>query len=250
MTDSITYVGHSTVRLELAGTTLLTDPLLRGRFLHVRRQARAPAPGTLADLDAVLVSHLHPDHLDFASLRALDRDTRMVVPAGGARVVRRRGFRRVTELRPGDATLVGSVEVVATAAAHDGRRYPLGPRIQALGFDLRAPATRVYFAGDTDLFDEMKDLAGGVDLALLPIGGWGPRVKSGHLDPRRAAQAAAMIRPRIVVPIHWGTYLRAGLERSPGLLSDPPRELVAQLAELAPGVQARVLAPGASLELG
>jgi L-ascorbate metabolism protein UlaG (beta-lactamase superfamily) len=249
MNDSLTYVGHSTVRLELAGTTLLTDPLLRGRFLHVRRQAPRPASGTLDDLDAVLVSHLHPDHLDFASIRALDRDTRMVVPAGGARVVRRRGFRRVTELRPGEATVVGSVEVVATPAVHDGRRYPLGRPVEALGFDLRAPASRVYFAGDTDLFDGMKELAGGIDLALLPIGGWGPKVGPAHLDARRAAEAAAMIRPRIVVPIHWGTYLRAGRERSPGLLSDPPRELVAQLAEVAPAVQARVLAPGASLEL-
>ncbi|MEO8091772.1 MAG: MBL fold metallo-hydrolase [bacterium] len=248
MSDSVTWVGHATVRLELAATTLLTDPLLRGRFLHVRRHAAKPAPGTLSDVDGVLVSHLHPDHLDFASIRALSRETELIVPAGGGRMLRRRGFGRVTELRPGETTRVGSVEVVATPAAHDGRRYPLGPRVEALGFDLRAPASRVYFAGDTDLFEEMGRLAGGVDLALLPIGGWGPRLGAGHLDPRRAAQAAAMIRPRIVVPIHWGTYLRAGL--GSGRLGDAPRELVAQLAELAPDVQARVLSPGGSLALG
>lgn len=248
MSDSVTYVGHATVRLELDGTTLLTDPLLRGRFLHVLRHAAEPAPGTLSDVDGVLVSHLHPDHLDFASMRALSRETELVVPAGGGRMLRRRGFSRVTELRPGETTRVGSVEVLATPAAHDGRRYPLGPRVEALGFDLRAPASRVYFAGDTDLFEEMSELAGGVDLALLPIGGWGPRLRAGHLDPRGAAEAAALIRPRIVVPIHWGTYLRAGLDS--GRLGDPPRELVAQLADLAPAVQARVLAPGESLTLG
>lgn len=249
MGDVATFVGHSTVRLELGGTNLLTDPLLRQRFLHARRQVGPATAGVLEGLDAVLVSHLHMDHLDFPSIRGLDRDVRMVVPAGGGRVVRRRGFRRVTELRPGESVKVGSVEVVATPADHDGRRWPLGPAVDAIGYDIRAD-TRIYFAGDTDLFDEMADLAGAIDVALLPIGGWGPKVGEGHLDGLRAAQAAAMIRPRVIVPIHWGTYLRADLARShPELLSEPPRELVARVAELAPESEVRVLQPGESLTL-
>jgi L-ascorbate metabolism protein UlaG (beta-lactamase superfamily) len=249
--DRITFAGHSTVRMELGGTTLLTDPLLRRRFLHAYRHAAPPPPGVLDGLDAVLVSHLHMDHLDFPSIRGLDRETEMVVPHRGARVVRRRGFRRVTEMGPGDAVTIGAVEVVATIAVHDGRRYPFGPAVQALGFDLRAPGSRVYFAGDTDVFDGMADLGPNVDVALLPVGGWGPRVGEGHLDAERAAEAAALIRPRIVVPIHWGTYLRAGLAGTrPGLLTEPPRELLAAVRRVAPDVKVKVLEPGASLELG
>lgn len=252
MDDSITFAGHSTVRLELGGTTLLTDPLLRERFLHVRRHAEPAAEELLHDVDAVLVSHLHADHLDFPSIRELDRSVEMVIPAGGRRVVGRRGFRNVTELRPGDRARVGAIEVVATEADHDGRRYPVGPTVEALGFDLRAPDSRVYFAGDTDLFAGMAQLGPGIDAALLPVAGWGPLGGSGrgHLDARGAAEAAAMISPRVVVPIHWGTYLRAGLEsRREELLDDPPHQLVRHAAEVAPLVTVEILQPGERMSL-
>jgi L-ascorbate metabolism protein UlaG (beta-lactamase superfamily) len=248
--DRITFLGHSAVRLELGGTTLLIDPLLRRRFLHVLRVA-PPAPAeTLRGVDGLLISHLHMDHLDFPSIRGLDRSIPVLVPKGGERLLRRQGFRNVTGLAPGDAARVGTVEVTPTRADHDGRRWRLGPAVQALGFDLRAPGSRVYFAGDTDLFDEMAELGPGVDVALLPVGGWGPGVGEGHLDPKRAAQAAALIRPRIVVPIHWGGYLQVGLaRRRPHLLTEPPRELAAQVEALAPGVEVEVLEPGESLSL-
>jgi L-ascorbate metabolism protein UlaG (beta-lactamase superfamily) len=135
-------------------------------------------------------------------------------------------------------------------AEHEGRRYKIGHPVDALGHDLNGGGRRVYFAGDTDLFDDMSELAEGLDVALLPIAGWGAHLHSGHLDPRRAAEAAAIMQPRVAVPIHWGTLLRVGLDRRhPELLTDPPREFEAQLAELAPGVEAGVLAPGETLEL-
>ena len=250
--DRLTFVGHSTVLLELGGTRLLTDPLLRPRLLHARRVADPPPAGVLDGLDALLVSHLHPDHLDFRSLRGLDRGVRLVVPEGGGRVVRRRGFRDITELRAGGTAAVGGVEIEAVFAAHDGRRLPVGPRVEALGFLLAAPgAPTVYFAGDTDLHDDMSELAGRVDVALLPVGGWGPKVGEGHLDGRRAAEAAALIRPRVVIPIHWGTYLRSDLiGRRPELLTEPPERLTEEAARLVPDVEVAVLEPGRSLELG
>jgi L-ascorbate metabolism protein UlaG (beta-lactamase superfamily) len=249
--DRITYVGHSTVRLELGGTTLLTDPLTRRRFLHAVRQVPPVAPAVTDGVDAVLASHLHMDHLDFPSMKPLGTDVELVVPAGGARVVARRGYRNATELRPGDVTRVGSVEVTATEADHDGRRWPLGPSVEALGFVLRGAGHSLYFAGDTDLFDGMAEL-GEIDVALLPIGGWGPKqgTSEGHLDARSAAEAVALIRPRIAVPIHWGTYLRRGLAgRREKLLGGPPREFAAEVARRAPETEARVLAPGESLDL-
>ncbi len=232
------------MRLEISGTVLLTDPVLRERFLHIRRVAPAPPAATLERIDALLISHLHPDHLDFPSLRDVDRGIDVLVPAGGAGLLRRAGFTTVTELVPGDSARVNSVEIFATHAAHDGRRYPVGPSVQAIGYDVRG-SSRVYFAGDTDLFDEMAELATGVDVALLPVGGWGPQVGTGHLDPVRAARAAALIRPRLAIPIHWGTYRRIGLSAE-ALGPDPARKFAGLAAELAPGVAVEVLEPGAA----
>jgi L-ascorbate metabolism protein UlaG (beta-lactamase superfamily) len=246
--DRITFLGHSAVRLELGGTTLLVDPLLRRRFLHVLRAAPPPAPETVVGVDGLLISHLHMDHLDFPSIRGLDRATPVLVPAGGERLLRRRGFRDVTGLVAGDGAVIGAVEIKAARADHDGRRWRYGPPVESLGFDLRAPAARVYFAGDTDLFDEMAALAGRVDLALLPIWGWGPRLPAGHLNPESAARAVALIEPAVAVPIHWGTMRSVGAKGADDPHA-PARAFKEAVAAAAPGTEVRVLAAGDSTTL-
>src|SRR5436189_4237078 len=90
--DSATYVGHATVLLDLEGTRLLTDPVLRKRVGPLVRHGASPASGTTKRLDAVLVSHLHRDHADLGSLRRLDRDLQLLVPPGSRRFFERRGF--------------------------------------------------------------------------------------------------------------------------------------------------------------
>jgi L-ascorbate metabolism protein UlaG (beta-lactamase superfamily) len=115
--------------------------------------------------------------------------------------------------------------------------------VHAVGYVVDAGA-RVWFAGDTDLFPELADLAG-VDVALVPISGWGPPIGRGHLDPERAAEALATIRPRFAVPIHWGTYRMFGHGGRPADI-DVFRD---RAAALAPDVELHVLPVGASLEL-
>jgi L-ascorbate metabolism protein UlaG (beta-lactamase superfamily) len=248
--DRLTFVGHSTVLVDLRGVRLLTDPVLRDRLLHLRRHATAPAREVVERIDAVLISHLHGDHLDLPSLRSVGSDVPLIVPRGAGAWLGRAGFERVVELAAGETTEVGEIEVAAVPAHHQPRRWTLaGPKAQPIGFEVRGER-RVYFAGDTDLFAEMDEMAGTIDVALLPVWGWGTTLKAGHLDPRRAAEAAARIRPRIAVPIHWGTLFPIGRARKHGhLLHDPPREFAAQVAELAPDVEVRVLEPGESLAL-
>jgi L-ascorbate metabolism protein UlaG (beta-lactamase superfamily) len=248
--DRLTFVGHSTVLVELDGARLLTDPVLRNRLLHLRRHGTAPAREVAERIDAVLISHLHGDHLDLPSLRSVGGDARLIVPRGAGAWLGRAGFERVVELAAGETTQVGEIEVAAVHAHHQPKRWTLaGRKAQPIGFEVRGDR-RIYFAGDTDLFPEMDELAGTIDIALLPVWGWGTSLGAGHLDPRRAAEAAARIRPRIVVPIHWGTLFPIGRARKHGhLLHDPPREFAAQVAELAPDVEARVLEPGESLAL-
>lgn len=247
----ITFVGHATVLLELAGLRLLTDPVLRPRLLRIiHRHGAEPAAEVARAIDGVLISHLHHDHLDFPSLRMVGDRTPIVVPEGGRRTFRRRGLGHAVELSAGERTALGAAAVLATTAVHEGRRFKFGPRVDALGYVIEAAGLRIYFAGDTDLFDGMRELGDDLDVALLPVAGWGPKVGRGHLDPRRAAEAAAMLAPRVAIPIHWGTLIRADLRHRAGELSNEPAErFVAQLAELAPDVEARVLEPGASLGL-
>ena len=246
---AITWIGHATVLVDLDGTRVLTDPVLRDRVGPLQRVAASAAPDVTDGIDLVLLSHLHADHADLPSLRRLARGSpRVVAPRGAAAWLAARGIENVSEMRVGEELRIGPLRVAATPAVHDGRRRPLGAEAAAVGFVVRGSRS-AYFAGDTDLFEEMDELAGTIDVALLPVWGWGRTIGPGHLDPDRAARAAARIAPRIAVPIHWGTLAPARplpRLRDPGW---PAREFVQRAARAAPGVEVRVLQPGERTEL-
>ncbi len=246
MSAEVTYVGHGCVLVAMDGVALLTDPLLRRRVAHLRRAA--PDASELSTPDAVLVSHQHGDHLDPRSLRRLGGGLRLVAPPGASDYLRRRSLGDVTEVQPGDELDVGDVRVRVTQADHAGARRR-GSSGVAVGYLLEG-SSRIYFAGDTDLFDGMAEL-GPVDLALLPIWGWGPTLGAGHLNPESAGEAAALLAARVAVPIHWGTYAPAHLmlRTRPGFLDLPPGRFRASVAEHAPATDVRVLAPGESTRI-
>lgn len=245
---SITYLGHATVLVDLNGTRVLTDPLLFDRITFLRRQVSSLAAHEHADIDLVLISHLHHDHTDLRSLRALGELTRLIVPLGSLDFFHRAGMRNVAEMAPGDTMHHGHVRIRCTPADHDGLRVPRGPRAAAVGYVIEADyptgqTASVYFAGDTDIFPEMHGLVPDLDVALIPVWGWGPNLGPGHLTPQRAAEAVAMLAPRFVVPIHWGTYFPFGLGTiAPGTRRtqvEPPQAFEAAL--LALGVQTQLL---------
>ena len=251
--DRVTFLGHSTVLIELGGARLLADPVLRPRILHLRRHAPPVEPAKLLPLDAILISHLHHDHLDVGSLRALGKANTVVVPAGGGRVVRRARFEDVREVEAGDRLELGTASVEAVTAQHPGERRPFGgPKAKALGYLAEGGGRRVYFAGDTGLFEEMEEIgAAGLDCALIPVWGWGTSVGEGHLGPRSAARALRLLRPRMAVPIHWGGLFPIGqARRRPHFLTDPPNEFAEHAASIAPEVEVRILQPGSSADLG
>src|SRR4051794_28284376 len=125
--ERITWLGHATLLLEVGGARLLTDPLLRDRVGHLRRHAEPPAAALSEDIDAVLVSHLHLDHLDVGSLRRLSRRVPVLVPTGGGGLLRRLGFANTIELPVGDEAQIGGAQVRAVPAGHHGPRPPLPP---------------------------------------------------------------------------------------------------------------------------
>jgi len=248
--DHIVWGGHATVRIVLGGEAVLTDPVLRRRVMHLRRVVPL-VDGLGAGLRAVLISHLHHDHLDPASLRMLPADAQLVVPIGSRSALGRRTRQSVIELAPGESTTIGALEIRATTAAHEGGRSGRrGSSPPALGYVVGHRAATVYFAGDTDIFPGMADIAPRLDLALVPIWGWGPTLGPGHLDPERAAEALTLLRPRIAVPIHWGTYRPVAGRGGPHPRDGAPElRFLRAAGTCAPDVVVRIVAPGQALPL-
>ena len=251
MPVEITWWGHATCTIEDSDIRVLTDPLFARRLAHLRRRRGAVPPPEAHRADLALVSHLHADHLHLPSLGSLAPGTRLLVPRGALRAVpglRRLRQLRIDEMSPGDQTMVGDLVVRAVPARHDGRRLPVGPhRSPALGYVVEGEA-RTYFAGDTGLFDDMAKEVGPVDVALLPVGGWGPYLGEGHLDAGRAAQALARLSPRSAVPVHYGTYWPIGMDAvRPHEFHTPGDEFVRIAAQLAPSVSVHRLGHGESV---
>jgi L-ascorbate metabolism protein UlaG (beta-lactamase superfamily) len=258
----LVFLGHSTVRIDLAGRTVLTDPLLTRGVGPLRRVVAPVEESAWAGVDVVLISHLHGDHLHLPSLRALGTGTRIVVPRGAGSWLRARGFTHVDELSPGESIPDGDLRITAVPAEHSGHRWgprlTHGPDTRAVGHLVEGDGVTVYASGDTDLHPGMARLGErGIDVALLPVWGWGPSLGPGHLDPERAAEAVALLRPRIAVPVHWGTFAlplsrhlpTRGSSRMRRLLLEPPHRFAAAVAARGLPTTVLVTEPGTTVPL-
>jgi len=219
---TLTWVGHSSLLLQLDGLNILTDPIWSERASPVRFAGprRWVPPGIAFDelppLDAVLLSHNHYDHLDDVTVRRLTQAhpaAAWMVPLGLASFVGKRGARLVTELDWWQEHAIQSLRIAATPALHFSARG-FGDRGETLwcGFALRGASGRsVYFAGDTAFhpeFGRIGERYGPFDLALLPIGAYEPRwfMRYVHMNPEEAVEAFRAVHARAMVPIHWGTF--------------------------------------------
>jgi L-ascorbate metabolism protein UlaG (beta-lactamase superfamily) len=256
----ITYIGHATLLLEMAGVRILTDPNFEprlGRFL-----ARVSAPGVALDalpaLDALLLTHAHADHLSFKSLDRLPRDIPLYAPPAVARWLVRKGYGHATPIDDGESVTIGEALRVHTGrATHKGNRY---------GFDRWRSATNMYllesseesafFAGDTALTPSTHHLVERVlwaqhrqlDIALLPIGyapAWKPGFRRGHLTGDDALALFKTLRARAMLPYHWGTFRHVT-----ATAHDAIDRLRASLVQHDAREHVHVIEPGESLTLG
>jgi L-ascorbate metabolism protein UlaG (beta-lactamase superfamily) len=240
----LTYLGHATVMIELDGVRLLTDPLLGRRLGPLRRRGPTPDPADLGRVDAVLISHGHPDHFHGASLRAVPGEPTLVIPRGLTPPASR-DDRAVHALISKERVDLGSVRVTAVPARHG--RWPGQRAARPLGYLIEG-SIRVYFAGDTALYPGMAGLAGRVDVALLPVGRWGPPRGPARLDPSTAVDAARLVGAAIAIPIHWGTLYVPGFAAGRwgwGSL-DAGDAFSVEAAGRMPDLDVRVLRPGES----
>lgn len=239
-TLSATWVGHSTVLLQVGALNVLTDPMWSARASPVQWAGphRLTTPGVALDalppIDVVLISHNHYDHLDAASVRAVARrhpSARWFAPLGVARYVRRWGARTVSELDWWDVANADGYTVACVPAQHASGRTPFN-RMRSLwcGWTIRAGRHTIYFAGDTAYHPEFAEISrrhGPFDLCVLPIGAYEPRwfMRPVHVNPDEAVRAYTDIagaHPAAATPIalaiHWGTF---ALADEP--VDEPPR---------------------------
>ncbi len=234
----VTWIGHSTFLVQVAGCSILTDPIWSERASPVswagpRRYAR---PGvSLAELppvDVVLISHTHYDHLDRPTIKQLGASPRYVLPPNLAPWFARLGIRNVVELPWWESADMSGIKVTAVPAKHWSKRNVFGRNTAGWGgYIIESPVGTIYFAGDTgyhpDYFKEIGKRFPHIDLALLPVGAYYPRAVFGryHIDPREAVVLHKELGARRSVGMHWGTFK---LTQEP--LGEPPLFLASEVA--------------------
>jgi len=238
--SSATWIGHSTVLLQLDGLNVITDPVFSQRASPFRlagpRRIMDPALpiDALPPLDVVLLSHSHYDHLDVSAVRQIAKlypAATWVVPLELGAYLRRFGVHEIVELDWWQETRIGALRVTATPARHFSARW-LNDRNETLwcGYALELNGARAYFAGDTayhPAFGEIGSRCGPFHFVMIPIGAYDPRwfMHSMHVDPEEAVQIfqdLATAHPGephpLMLAIHWGTFR---LTDEP--MDEPPR---------------------------
>jgi len=235
----ITWVGHTTFLIQVAGLNILTDPIWSNRASPVswagpRRQSQPGiALSRLPYIDLCLISHSHYDHLDRPTIQKLKKSPHYVTPPHLKRWFAKLGILNVTELLWWKSTTVGDVRITAVPAKHWSRRS-LWEKESAgwCGYVLETPAGVIYFAGDTGYeptyFKEIGKRFTTVDVALIPIGAYYPQEVFGrhHVDPKQAVVLHQEVGAKQSVGMHWGAFklTQEPLDEPPVLLQHEVRE--------------------------
>lgn len=218
-----TWVGHASVLVELDGARILTDPIWSERCSPVgfAGPKRFHAPGIpwdkLPEIDAVIISHDHYDHLDMDTIKALAaRGVPFFVPLGVGAHLREWGVTKVTELdwwQHADVNIASgaSIQLAPTPARHFSGRS-LSDRNTTLwaSWAIIGPSKRVWFGGDTGIYEEgfaeIGQKLGPFDLTIIPVGAYDPQWHDVHLDPEEAVLTHQLVRGAVMFPVHWGTF--------------------------------------------
>jgi L-ascorbate metabolism protein UlaG (beta-lactamase superfamily) len=216
----VTWFGHSSTLVEIDGARVLTDPIWSERaspaqWIGPRRWFAPPLTlAQLAQVDAVVISHDHYDHLDRATVVALKDRTQavFVVPLGIGAHLAYWGIPadRIVELDWWQSTKIGALEVTATPSRHaSGRLKPQSDQTLWAGYALRGPAHKVWYSGDTGFFPGLSEIGerlGPFDLTLIEAGQYDAAWPDWHLGPEQAVEAHRLVRGKIMQPVHWGLF--------------------------------------------
>ncbi|WP_019637583.1 MBL fold metallo-hydrolase [Paenibacillus fonticola] len=233
---SVTWIGHATFLIQYGGLNFVTDPVWASRMGFQRRIGTPGIPiGDIPEVDVILLSHSHYDHMHISSIRKLyGANTTIIVPVGLARKLRRKGFKRVMELSWWEHLEMGRVKISFVPTQHWTRRTLFDMNTSHWGgYVLELAHTNegeqehvVYFAGDSGYFRGFEEIGKRykIDIALMPIGAYEPEwfMTSQHTTPEEALQAFLDVKAKLMIPMHYGTFR---------LADDTAREALDRLEE-------------------
>jgi L-ascorbate metabolism protein UlaG (beta-lactamase superfamily) len=233
------WVGHSTVLLSFYGTLILTDPNFSHRIVIARRAVDLPIkPEEIKELDLILISHAHYDHLDLSSLKRLPRESSMIVPPGCKALINGLGFSKIVEMKWGETFSANGLQVEAIQPAHWGRRGPFDDEDRGYNsYILTKNGKSILFAGDTGYSKVFEEKGKGREIfaAFFPISAYRPDwFRQNHASPEEALQMFVESGAQFMIPIHWGTFI---LSHEP--LEEPLERLKAEAKRL--GIEDRVI---------
>ncbi len=220
----ITWIGHASFLLQTQGVNILVDPNW-AKWLKVIKRIKHPGIHLhdLPEIDLVLVTHAHFDHLDRKTLRRVAEDQPIVVPFEVGNLVHDLGFRSVHELHYWESFQHGPVKITLTPCHHWGARMLHDSHRGFGGFIIEAGGRTIFVCGDTAYFEGFKEIGERfpIDVALLPIGAYDPPSgREVHMNPEEAVQAFLDLKARQMVPMHYGTFR---LSYEP--MDEPPQRL-------------------------
>lgn len=222
--NSIHWLGHATVIINLYGKIIVTDPVA-GSLGHFKRLVKPSLDITKIKIDYILLSHGHMDHMDFTSLYRLNKDCCIIAPKGYRRILKTLGFKNIIVLNSLEDYKDKYVHIKALPANHDGRRYYLGKNYHSNSYIIEAKDKKVFFAGDTAYTEEFKDIA--CDLCLMPVGCYKPQsFEKMHCTPEQSFKMFKMMKSYRMVPIHYKTFI---------LSQENPEETLSILKEINDG---------------
>lgn len=209
---SYTWIGHSTFLIQMNGLNILTDPVWAKRMGFDKRSTE---PGIaledLPEMDVVVISHGHYDHLDFPTLKRLKGNPHYFVPAGLKRLFTRKGYRQVTEMNWWDSVDHKGVTIHFVPAQHWTRRSLTDMNTSHWGgFVFQIAEKTYYFVGDTGYFSGFNQIAErfAIDTVFMPIGAYEPEwfMAPAHISPEDSVKAFLELGAKRFVPMHYGAY--------------------------------------------
>ena len=232
-------MGHSTVLLSFYGTFILTDPNFSNRIKIARRVVELPIePEEIRELNLILISHAHYDHLDLSSLKRLPKESSVIVPPGCKALIDGLGFSKVLEMKWGESFSANGLLVEAFKPMHWGRRSPFEDEDRGYNsYILTKKRKTILFAGDTGYSKVFEEKGEGQDIviAFFPISAYKPDwFQQNHATPEDALKMFLESGAKFMIPIHWGTFI---LSHEP--LGEPLERLRAEAKRL--GIEDRVI---------